>query len=145
MLLTSSQVFRRTTETHIDELESERAVMNNAVQLDEISHDWGPQNADRNQQAIDYLKNYITAYDKQAQWEEYSERTILDDMLYGLGVALRGDNQETGAGWAPGYIRWKKLLVSTLSNDLRWLEERLQAEEECDDMAEAQATGASHG
>ena len=41
-----------------------------------------------NKEVIDYLKDYINTYEEQANWQEYSETTIINDILYGLGVAL---------------------------------------------------------
>ena len=37
---------------------------------------------------IDYLKNYINTYDKQIGYLDYSDKTFIDDVLYGLGVAV---------------------------------------------------------
>ena len=49
-----------------------------------------PQNAkqERVAAAVKYLKKYMKTYDKQYGYLDYSDKTIIDDILYGLGAAL---------------------------------------------------------
>jgi hypothetical protein len=42
----------------------------------------------RIQKAITYLRDYMVSYDKQYGCLDYSDETFIDDVLYGLGVAL---------------------------------------------------------
>ena len=61
--------------------------------------------------AVAYLTNYMTAYDRQREYENYSEKTFIDDVLYGLGMAL--DVKEHYA--AAGYEAFKEKLRKHLS------------------------------
>ena len=38
--------------------------------------------------AVAYLAEYMRTYDLQPGYEDYSEATFIDDVIYGLGVAL---------------------------------------------------------
>ena len=38
--------------------------------------------------AVDSLQKYMATYDKQPMYLDYREKTFIDDVLYGLGVAL---------------------------------------------------------
>lgn len=38
--------------------------------------------------AVASLQSYMAGYDKQPSYETYSEETLIDDVLYGLGIAL---------------------------------------------------------
>jgi hypothetical protein len=44
----------------------------------------------RMQKAIAYMQAYMAEYHKQAACLDYSDATLIDDVLYGLGVALHG-------------------------------------------------------
>lgn len=54
---------------------------------------------------IKYLTHYMTTYDKQLGYLDYTNETIVDDVLYGLGVAL--DRKYKFAG---GFDKFKKRL-----------------------------------
>ena len=55
--------------------------------------------------AIEYLQDYIGNYATQEGYESYSVATLIDDVLYGLGVAL--DNKYS---CAHGYDLFKERL-----------------------------------
>jgi hypothetical protein len=38
--------------------------------------------------AIEYLRTYLDTYPSQSGYENYRDETIIDDLLYGIGVAL---------------------------------------------------------
>lgn len=52
--------------------------------------------------AIAYLQNYWETYSEQMHYSDYSDDTIIDDALYGLGVALWGEDEHRGPS---GYER----------------------------------------
>ena len=56
--------------------------------------------------AIAYMQKYMAGYDKQLGCLDYSDATLIDDVLYGLGVALHG----TSCSYANGYEAWKEKL-----------------------------------
>jgi len=66
----------------------------------------------RVKKAIEYLQNYINTYDRQIGYLDYMDETIIDDVLYGLGVALGGKKHEM----APGYRKFKAILRKHLDN-----------------------------
>lgn len=60
----------------------------------------------RMRKAIAYMKGYMAEYHKQAACLDYSDATFIDDVLYGLGLALHG----TSCSYASGYEAWKEKL-----------------------------------
>lgn len=64
----------------------------------------------RVQRAIACLKNYMDTYDRQVGYLDYSDDTIINDVLYGLGVALGGKKHM----FADGFARWKAVLRQKL-------------------------------
>lgn len=65
------------------------------------------------EQAIDYLQRYMNTYTDQPYYTEYSRDIVLDDILYGLGIALGGERFK----YARGYDAWKRLLHERLRDD----------------------------
>jgi hypothetical protein len=64
----------------------------------------------RMQKAIEYMSRYMAEYHKQQCCLDYSDETFIDDVLYGLGVALHG----TPCTYAQGYETWKRKLRAHL-------------------------------
>lgn len=60
----------------------------------------------RMERAVKYLQDYMATYDKQEGWRSQSDATLIDDVLYGLGVALYGQECE----YAPGYEKFQDKL-----------------------------------
>ena len=60
---------------------------------------------------VESLKNYITAYGKQVHYREYTDSILIDDMLYGLGIAIDPDKYR----FANGYKDFKSVLRKHLS------------------------------
>jgi len=60
----------------------------------------------RMQKAIAWMRVYMAEYDKQPCCLDYTDKTFMDDVLYGLGVALHG----TSCTYAQGYEAWKDKL-----------------------------------
>jgi hypothetical protein len=56
---------------------------------------------------VKYLQDYVNTYSDQAHYEDYSDKTYLDDMLYGIGLSMAGPADYTGHG---GYERFKQFL-----------------------------------
>lgn len=64
----------------------------------------------RVKKAIAYLQNYMATYTNQQGYLNYEDGTIINDVLYGLGVALGGKRYE----YADGFARWKAVLREKL-------------------------------
>lgn len=60
--------------------------------------------------AIAYLKEYINSYDKQRGYEKYAEVTVINDLIYGLGVALWGDDHRWHAGFQKTLVKIREVL-----------------------------------
>lgn len=68
----------------------------------------------RIESAVKYLREYMNTYDQQIGYADYSDRTYIDDVLYGLGVSLSKEYQFAG-----GYRKFKALLLEHLRcNDI---------------------------
>jgi hypothetical protein len=59
------------------------------------------------------FQQYVADYDKQAAYEDYSDKTFIDDMLYGIGIALDGHSNAN----ALGYENWKRQLLAHLTSN----------------------------
>ena len=66
----------------------------------------------RMKKAVEYLQDYMATYDKQGGYLDYSDETLIEDVLYGLGVAL-GPKQYA---FAQGFRRFKERLAKHLAN-----------------------------
>ena len=55
--------------------------------------------------AVEYLQHYMATYDKQYGYLDYPDRTLIDDVLYGLGRALSKEYE-----FSPGFEKFKKVL-----------------------------------
>lgn len=53
------------------------------------------------------LQNYVATYSEQASYDDYSDKTYVDDILYGLGISFIAPADYTGPG---GYERFKQYL-----------------------------------
>ncbi len=62
---------------------------------------------------VKYLQRYLETYDKQYGYQNYTDRTFINDILYGLGVALNPENHQ----YADGFDRWKKELIEFLKEN----------------------------
>lgn len=62
----------------------------------------------RMKKAVASLEEYILTYKDQECYESYSDETFIDDILYGLGIAL----DPMGHRFADGYQRFKEKLLS---------------------------------
>lgn len=49
--------------------------------------------------AVAYLQKYIAGYDRQMHYQDYSDETIINDVLYGLGLALHQERAEFAGGY----------------------------------------------
>lgn len=56
------------------------------------------------------LQHYMNTYDQQAEYEHYSDVTIINDVLYGLGIALEPEKYYAASGFAWFKERLKELL-----------------------------------
>lgn len=59
----------------------------------------------RMQVAVKYLQEYFNSYTKQEGYLDYEDSTLIDDALYGLGVAL-----DPKYKMGTGYTEFKKFL-----------------------------------
>ena len=60
---------------------------------------------------VQYLKRYIDTYDNQYHYQNYSDTILIDDILYGLGVALNPEKHQ----FADGFDTFKKKLIEHLT------------------------------
>ena len=60
--------------------------------------------------SVEFLQNYFNTYTTQTRYLEYSEKTLLDDCLYGIGVALWGKEMM----FAQGYEKTKAKILEFL-------------------------------
>lgn len=66
------------------------------------------------QRAIRFLADYMATYEAQAECLNYTDKTLIDDVLYALGVAFEPDAHK----WASGFDVWKEKLREHLAKDL---------------------------
>lgn len=64
---------------------------------------------------LEKYKDFVNAYDKQIGHDKYSEETILNDFLYGIGICLDEDEYSFGDGFA----RFRLKLLLHLNNKLK--------------------------
>jgi len=57
-----------------------------------------------------YLRNYVNSYDEQHGYQDYSEKTWINDILYGLGVSLSDEYR-----LAIGFEKFKERLRKELT------------------------------
>ena len=58
------------------------------------------------QNALDYLNHYLATYPRQYNYEKYSDEVFIEDILYGLGVAIGGEKYM----FAIGFDKFKEVL-----------------------------------
>lgn len=63
---------------------------------------------------VKYLQRYMDTYDEQYGYENYGDRTLILDLLYGLGVVLDPEEHQ----FANGFDKWKEKLLKFLEDDL---------------------------
>jgi hypothetical protein len=61
------------------------------------------------EQAVKVLARYWSTYDQQRNYVEYSDEIILDDALYGIGLALWGNS------FGDGYTETRKRIREFLA------------------------------
>lgn len=55
---------------------------------------------------VESMKEFINTYENQSDYLDYSDTTLLDDFLYGIGTAFRPEAHR----FAQGYQRFKRVL-----------------------------------
>ena len=65
-----------------------------------------------NAKVIAAMKEFIDTYPDQIGWQEYTKDTVLNDLIYGIGVAIDHDKYS----FAMGYRYFKKDLIKFLTN-----------------------------
>ena len=58
------------------------------------------------------FQEYVATYTKQRHYKKYSNETFIDDMLYGIGIAINKKDYR----FANGYKKWKQELITHLTN-----------------------------
>ena len=58
------------------------------------------------------FQKYVASYSEQFLYKTYSDKIIIDDMLYGLGLAFDKEKHQYG----DGYTKWKKALLGHLNS-----------------------------
>lgn len=59
-------------------------------------------------EGIEFLKDYMDTYNKQPGYLDYTDYTIIEDILYGLGVAIDKDKYS----FANGFKDFKEVLIN---------------------------------
>ena len=59
----------------------------------------------RMKEIVNKFQKYVETYDKQHGYLDYTDNTFIDDMLYGIGIAISGDYK-----FAQGFFKFKELL-----------------------------------
>lgn len=62
---------------------------------------------------VDSMQEYVATYDRQVGYTDYSDEIFIDDMLYGIGIALDRDKYS----FADGYRSFKEELLKHLNKD----------------------------
>lgn len=57
------------------------------------------------EKAVDFMEQYINTYRNQPYYKTYTEATFINDMLYGVGVAVSDEYQ-----FAQGFDTFKEKL-----------------------------------
>jgi hypothetical protein len=70
----------------------------------------------RMQKIVAAMQLYVSTYNDQSSYLDYSDETLINDMLYGIGLAL--DDKEFYSG--TGFDRFKKRLRGYLPAAIRW-------------------------
>lgn len=60
-------------------------------------------------EAVSHFEDYVSTYDKQPAYEEYTKSIYLNDMLYGLGITM-----DKSYEFADGFNQFKKDLIEFL-------------------------------
>jgi hypothetical protein len=89
----------------------------------------------RMKKIVKYLQKFMATYDKQFGYLDYNDETLIDDILYGLGVAL----DEKEFEFAPGFKKFKDVLAKHLENKNVWENDNIQFPRF---LAELEAVGA---
>jgi len=61
---------------------------------------------------VSYFQNYVATYSDQQNYKTYGDRIFIDDMLYGIGIAINKYQYQN----AVGYRLWKKELLKFMNN-----------------------------
>lgn len=64
----------------------------------------------RSEKAISFLQHYFSTYTNQHGWEKYHVDTIINDTLYGLGLAIGGKRYKFHDGFSQFKIRLLRML-----------------------------------
>ena len=65
---------------------------------------------ERMKRAVEYMRKFMDTYDQQQGYQDYSDRTYIDDVLYGLGASLSGEYEFAG-----GYRKFREVLREHLT------------------------------
>lgn len=64
------------------------------------------------EEAVKSLQKYINKYDKLYKYKNYQDKTFIDDILYGLGIAIDLNKYR----YSQGYDKFKEFLREFLNN-----------------------------
>lgn len=67
----------------------------------------------RMRDAVAYLQKFLSTYDQQPEYLNYRESTFIEDVLYGLGVALSPSEHQ----YATGFRKFKEKLAEHLKEN----------------------------
>ena len=73
----------------------------------------------RMKKVVGYLQDYMNTYSGQAGYLDYADETLIDDVLYGLGVALGPKRYIFAQGFRKFRARLRDHLANARSQALR--------------------------
>jgi hypothetical protein len=85
---------------------------NIAIELEQLDKEDPQYSQKRMKLMVEYMKRYISTYDKQYGYECYSDQTFTYDILYGLGIALNPKEHR----FADGFDTFKNKLIENLTS-----------------------------
>lgn len=84
----------------------------------------------RMREVVAYFQKYVATYTEQSHYDDYSDKTYLEDMLYGIGLSLAVGTPTDYSG-PGGYERFKQALREHLSGQLQQGESHAKRGEHC--------------
>ena len=68
---------------------------------------------------VEYMQTYWNTYTEQSSYINFNENTLINDALYGIGVALNKEEYQ----WRQGFDKFKKHLKENYLDTIEILEE----------------------
>lgn len=89
-----------------------RPTLNIETELKNLNKNAPDYSEKRMELMVEYLQSYVGTYDQQYGYKNYSDSTLILDILYSLGVALNPEEHS----FADGFDKWKQTLKQFLED-----------------------------